>query len=186
MSLIADIIAQDPVAMKQLRAARALGLPDWCIAAGFVRNRVWDHFHGIVPPRAPADIDVIYYDAGDLSKESEQAHEEALDRLLPGLSLLSGPYAPAAARAHQRVLVRGPVVAGLMAVVATMAVGLITQPRQAEDIVAAGYERATVEFVTRLVDRAEWKRRQGAIGPKISGMAFGRDRRVPITSRPAG
>jgi NAD+ synthase (glutamine-hydrolysing) len=38
--------------------------------------------------------------------------------------------------------------------------------------------------VTRLVDRSEWKRRQGAIGPKISGMAFGRDRRLPITYRP--
>jgi NAD+ synthase (glutamine-hydrolysing) len=52
------------------------------------------------------------------------------------------------------------------------------------DIVALGYDAATVEFVTRLVDRAEWKRRQGAIGPKISGMAFGRDRRLPITYRP--
>ncbi len=85
MSLIADIIAQDPVAMKQLRAARAIGLPDWCIAAGFVRNRVWDHLHGIAPPRTPADIDVIYYDAGDLSKEREQVFEAALDGLLPGL-----------------------------------------------------------------------------------------------------
>lgn len=62
----------------------------------------------------------------------------------------------------------------------------VTQRLGREDIVAAGYERATVEFVARLVDRAEWKRRQGAIGPKISGMAFGRDRRMPITSRPAG
>jgi NAD+ synthase (glutamine-hydrolysing) len=55
-----------------------------------------------------------------------------------------------------------------------------------EDIVAEGYDRATVEFVAKLVDRSEWKRRQGAIGPKVSGMAFGRDRRLPITSRPAG
>ena len=71
MSLIADIIAQDPVGMKQLRAVRTLALPDWCIAAGFVRNRVWDHLHGIAPPRPPADIDVLYYDATDLSKERE-------------------------------------------------------------------------------------------------------------------
>jgi len=55
-----------------------------------------------------------------------------------------------------------------------------------DDIVAEGYDRPTVEFVAALVDRAEWKRRQGAIGPKVSGMAFGRDRRLPITSRPAG
>ena len=40
MSRIAEIIARDPVGMEQLRAARTLALPDWCIAAGFVRNRV--------------------------------------------------------------------------------------------------------------------------------------------------
>jgi NAD+ synthase (glutamine-hydrolysing) len=62
----------------------------------------------------------------------------------------------------------------------------ITERLGRQDIIDAGYEPATVDFVTSLVDRAEWKRRQGAIGPKISGMAFGRDRRLPITSRPAG
>jgi NAD+ synthase (glutamine-hydrolysing) len=62
----------------------------------------------------------------------------------------------------------------------------VTQRFGREDIIAAGYDRTTVEFVAKLVDRAEWKRRQGAIGPKVSGMAFGRDRRLPITSRPAG
>jgi hypothetical protein len=82
---VADIIAQDPVGMEQLRAARALGLTDWCIAAGFVRNRVWDHLHGISPPRAPADIDVLYYDADDLSKEVEARHEARLGALMPGL-----------------------------------------------------------------------------------------------------
>ena len=81
---IADIIAQDPVGMKQLRAARALALPDWCIAAGFVRNRVWDHLHDISPPREPPDIDVLYYDAADLSKEREAEYEKRLDALLPG------------------------------------------------------------------------------------------------------
>ena len=55
-----------------------------------------------------------------------------------------------------------------------------------EDLIVAGFDRVTVDFVADLVDRAEWKRRQGAIGPKISGMAFGRDRRLPITSRRVG
>jgi NAD+ synthase (glutamine-hydrolysing) len=41
-----------------------------------------------------------------------------------------------------------------------------------------------VQRITTLVDRAEWKRRQSAIGPKISRTAFGRDRRLPITYRP--
>ena len=83
MSLIADIIAQDPVGMKQLRAVRMLALPDWCIAAEFVRNRVWDHLHGIAPPRPPADIDVLYYDATDLSREREAGYEKRLDACFP-------------------------------------------------------------------------------------------------------
>src|ERR1044072_4919504 len=86
MASIADIIAPDPVGMKQLRAGPPLALPDWCIAAGFVRNRVWDHLHGISPPREPPDIDVLYYDAADLSKEREAEHEKRLDTLRPGLA----------------------------------------------------------------------------------------------------
>lgn len=60
----------------------------------------------------------------------------------------------------------------------------ITRSLGAADVVALGYDADTVAEVTKLVDRSEWKRRQGAIGPKISGMAFGRDRRLPITYRP--
>ncbi len=50
-------------------------------------------------------------------------------------------------------------------------------------IVARGYDAETVAEVLVLVDRAEWKRRQGAIGPRISSVAFGRDRRLPVTAR---
>lgn len=82
---IAAIVGRDPQALTQLRAARTLALPDWCIAAGFVRNRVWDHLHGISPPREPPDIDVLYYDATDPSKEREVAYEKRLGALLPGL-----------------------------------------------------------------------------------------------------
>ena len=60
----------------------------------------------------------------------------------------------------------------------------VTRNLGREDVVALGFDEETVDFVTLLVDRTEWKRRQGAIGPKISGMAFGRDRRLPITYRP--
>jgi NAD+ synthase (glutamine-hydrolysing) len=61
----------------------------------------------------------------------------------------------------------------------------VTRALGRDDVVALGFDPETVDFITRLVDRSEWKRRQGAIGPKISGMAFGRDRRLPITYRPA-
>ena len=83
MSLIARIIAEDTIAMEQLRAVRELALPDWCIAAGFVRNRVWDHLHGIVPARLPVDIDVIYFDTSDTSTEREVEFETRLGARMP-------------------------------------------------------------------------------------------------------
>ena len=47
---------------------------------------------------------------------------------------------------------------------------------------AAGFDAALVDKVVRLVDRAEYKRRQYPPGTKISSRAFGKDRRLPITS----
>ncbi len=52
-----------------------------------------------------------------------------------------------------------------------------------EALLAAGHDPALVERVTRMVDLAEYKRRQSAPGTKISIKAFGRDRRLPITNR---
>jgi NAD+ synthase (glutamine-hydrolysing) len=49
-------------------------------------------------------------------------------------------------------------------------------------LVAAGHDPELVERVIRMVDRAEYKRRQYPPGPKISVKNFGRDRRLPITS----
>lgn len=51
------------------------------------------------------------------------------------------------------------------------------------EVIAKGFDEATVRRVVTLVDRAEWKRRQSALGPKITGMAFGRDRRLPVTNK---
>jgi NAD+ synthase (glutamine-hydrolysing) len=51
------------------------------------------------------------------------------------------------------------------------------------ELIAAGHDPALVERVIRLVDTAEYKRRQYPPGPKISIKNFGRDRRLPITSR---
>jgi NAD+ synthetase len=52
-----------------------------------------------------------------------------------------------------------------------------------DEIVDRGNDRATVERVIRMIDRAEYKRRQAAPGIKITPKAFGRDRRMPITNR---
>lgn len=50
------------------------------------------------------------------------------------------------------------------------------------EIVAAGFDESTVRKVAGMVLAAEYKRRQGAPGPRITRKAFGRDRRYPITS----
>jgi len=51
------------------------------------------------------------------------------------------------------------------------------------ELIAAGHDPALVERVIRMVDAAEFKRRQYPPGPKISQKNFGRDRRLPITNR---
>jgi NAD+ synthase (glutamine-hydrolysing) len=52
-----------------------------------------------------------------------------------------------------------------------------------EEIVAAGFDRAVVDKVLRMVSRAEYKRRQSPIGPKVTKVAFGRDWRFPVTNK---
>ncbi|MGQ9553033.1 MAG: NAD+ synthase [Anaerolineae bacterium] len=59
----------------------------------------------------------------------------------------------------------------------------VEDDRSIEDIVAMGFERATVERVVRMVDLNEYKRRQAAPGVRVSRRAFGKDRRLPITNR---
>ncbi len=59
----------------------------------------------------------------------------------------------------------------------------IEEDRGIAEIVAAGYDEDDVRRVIQLVDRAEYKRRQAPTGIKVTGRAFGRDRRMPITNR---
>jgi NAD+ synthase (glutamine-hydrolysing) len=61
--------------------------------------------------------------------------------------------------------------------------GYVDGDQGRDDLVAAGHDAALVDRVLRMVDLAEYKRRQSAPGTKISIKAFGRDRRLPITNR---
>ena len=58
----------------------------------------------------------------------------------------------------------------------------VEEDRANSEIVAAGFEAATVAKVTEMVDRSEYKRRQAPPGVKITSRAFGKDWRVPITN----
>ncbi|HEV2812263.1 MAG TPA: NAD+ synthase, partial [Solirubrobacteraceae bacterium] len=55
-----------------------------------------------------------------------------------------------------------------------------------EQILARGHDEEVVDRVLRLVDLAEYKRRQNPPGIRITSKAFGRDRRMPITNRYRG
>lgn len=59
--------------------------------------------------------------------------------------------------------------------------GYIEDLRSVDSLVDAGHDRGLVRDVTRMVDRAEYKRRQAPPGVKVTRRAFGRDRRLPIT-----
>jgi len=59
----------------------------------------------------------------------------------------------------------------------------VEEDRSVAEITELGYEAGLVRRVIRLVDLAEYKRRQSPPGVKISPRAFGKDRRLPITNR---
>ena len=67
--------------MGVLRSVKSLGLPDWCVCAGFVRSKVWDHLHEFDRPTRLADVDVVYFDAMHTDEATEKEYEETLCRL---------------------------------------------------------------------------------------------------------
>ena len=59
----------------------------------------------------------------------------------------------------------------------------VEHDQSATEIIAAGFEEEIVSKVLGMVDRNEYKRRQAAIGPRVTQRGFGRDRRLPITAK---
>jgi NAD+ synthase len=59
---------------------------------------------------------------------------------------------------------------------------IVEEEKSPDEIVAEGFARETVLRVQKLLDRAEYKRRQAPPGVKITSRAFGRDRRYPLTN----
>lgn len=80
---LVEVARASPWFMDALHAVRSLALPEWCIGAGAVRNLVWDALHDKASPSRLADVDVAYFDAGDLSPARDQALQLKLQALLP-------------------------------------------------------------------------------------------------------
>ncbi|SDS44452.1 nucleotidyltransferase family protein [Actinoplanes derwentensis] len=81
---VVNVISSDPQAMRTLRAAARLGLPDWWIGAGFVRNRVWDAISGL-PGRPERDVDVAYFAPANPDPAEDVRFEAQAETLLPGV-----------------------------------------------------------------------------------------------------
>ena len=75
---ILKIISKDKWQMHVLGLVRDLGLPDWWIGAGFVRNKVFDYLHGYKKRTPLNDVDVIYFDRKNLSERSEAYYQNKL------------------------------------------------------------------------------------------------------------
>lgn len=71
--------------MQLLRSVAALGLAQWCIAAGVVRNLVWDHLHGYSEPTIPTDVDVLFFDNERTEPEYERQIQSALASRQPSV-----------------------------------------------------------------------------------------------------
>lgn len=80
---IIQLLQQDNERMMALRTARRLGLNDWCLGAGFVRNLVWDQRHGYATPTPLNDIDVIHFDPQRPEAERDHMLETRLQEWLP-------------------------------------------------------------------------------------------------------
>ncbi|WP_348943872.1 nucleotidyltransferase family protein [Chitinibacter sp. FCG-7] len=78
---IISSVKTSPSLLAALHTARELQLPQWCIAAGAIRNLVWSHIHGI--DFEPDEIDLVYWDAADSSAERDQALQAQLAQRTP-------------------------------------------------------------------------------------------------------
>ncbi len=85
MDKIVELIKQDPIRVEALAHVSQLGLPQCYIAAGFVRNLVWDSLHNFNEPTPLNDVDVIYFDPIEFNSSAHLDYEELLKARMPQL-----------------------------------------------------------------------------------------------------
>lgn len=76
---LTSVLLADPARMQALKAVRILGLNDGWIGAGFVREAVWDNFHGLAPRPVAGDVDVVFFDNLHCSSDDEGVLKRSCD-----------------------------------------------------------------------------------------------------------
>ncbi|HTX85991.1 MAG TPA: nucleotidyltransferase family protein [Streptosporangiaceae bacterium] len=78
---LAGMLTSEPWIVRALEVVAASGLPDAWIGAGVIRDVVWGQLYGRFTPDAVRDVDVAYFDSGNLGPESDQAAQDILGEL---------------------------------------------------------------------------------------------------------
>jgi len=86
MDRVIKLIELDELRLNALECVRILDLPECYLAAGFVRNLVWDNLHQKSAPTPLNDADVIYFDLNESNPDKFKEYELTLKALLPALN----------------------------------------------------------------------------------------------------
>jgi len=86
MDRIVELIKQDPTRVEALNCVSRLGLPQCYLAAGFVRNLVWDSLHGFEVATPLNDADVIYFDPDEQNPNAHLSYEFQLSQKMPQIN----------------------------------------------------------------------------------------------------
>lgn len=78
---LAGMLTSEPWIVRALEAVAASGLPGAWIGAGVIRDVVWGQLYGRFDPDAVRDVDVAYFDSGNLRPERDQAAQDILSEL---------------------------------------------------------------------------------------------------------
>lgn len=80
-------ITASPLVSAVLKRWEEVELPDGWLVAGAVVQTYWNHAFGYPPDYGIDDVDLVYFDAADLSEESEVAHTRRVESLFAGLDV---------------------------------------------------------------------------------------------------
>lgn len=83
MEGLVNLLLADPERMRVMKCVRSLALPDCYIAAGFVRNLVWDHLHHKPQPSSLNDLDIVYFDPNETDDKAAFIYEDQLAAMMP-------------------------------------------------------------------------------------------------------
>ncbi len=84
MNELIELLLKDPVRMNVLSIVRSLNLPDCYVAAGFLRNLVWDSLY--LTETKLNDVDVVFYDKSDSANLASQKITDQLNQTYPDIS----------------------------------------------------------------------------------------------------